>query len=80
MQTCPPHDLVGRGLYGNHPRRGAIPRRMPKNWLTQTAAALRFTLDYGALAQLVEHFHGMEGVRSSILLSSTFGLAHHFSA
>ena len=28
--------------------------------------------DPGALAQLVERFHGMEEVRSSILLSSTF--------
>ena len=26
---------------------------------------------YGAIAQLVERFHGMEEVRSSILLSST---------
>jgi hypothetical protein len=26
----------------------------------------------GAIAQLVEHFHGMEGVKGSIPFSSTF--------
>ena len=31
----------------------------------------KVTLPYGAIAQLVERFHGMEEVRSSILLSST---------
>jgi hypothetical protein len=30
------------------------------------------TVPYGAVAQLAEHFHGMEGVVSSILISSTF--------
>lgn len=31
----------------------------------------RSVRDFGALAQLVERFHGMEEVRSSILLGST---------
>src|SRR6478735_5514587 len=36
-------------------------------------AAGRVNDSYGAIAQLVERFHGMEEVRSSILLSSTTG-------
>ena len=37
-------------------------------------SAQRFGLivDHGAIAQLVEHLHGMQGVRSSSLLGSIF--------
>ena len=35
-----------------------------------TAAALKSPRRYGAIAQLVEHLHGMQGVRSSSLLGS----------
>jgi hypothetical protein len=34
-------------------------------------ALVTYAVPFGAIAQLVERFHGMEEVRSSILLSST---------
>ena len=35
-----------------------------------TRQANSLIADYGAIAQLVEHLHGMQGVRSSSLLGS----------
>ena len=35
-----------------------------------TSQAKSLIADYGAIAQLVEHLHGMQGVRSSSLLGS----------
>lgn len=38
-----------------------------------------FVVPYGAVAQLVAHLHGMEGVRGSSPLSSTNDQLPHFS-
>jgi hypothetical protein len=40
--------------------------------LTNCAIGCIIGEDYGAIAQLVAHLHGMQGVRSSSLLSSIY--------
>src|SRR4051794_37930649 len=57
----------------SHPLRGVSATCSASGDFAERFAASRVNDPYGAIAQLVERFHGMEEVRSSILLSSTTG-------
>ena len=77
-------NLLGKGWVNDHrlgpPLRGERPvsDNTRATWTGPLGASDetveesgRFETNSGAIAQLVEHFHGMEGVRGSIPLSST---------